>query len=116
MTQTVGVVTRDFAKVHPETVRAIIAGRRDGVDFIRQHTDEAVAITAEMWHLDPALTRRLFNGMFEIGYWTDGSFDYAAMDHMVEGLQIVGKLKGPMDWSKVVDARYLPDDLQAKSH
>ena len=35
---------------------------------------------------------------------------------MAEGLKIVGKLKEPMDWAKVVDVSFLPQDLQAKTH
>jgi NitT/TauT family transport system substrate-binding protein len=32
---------------------------------------------------------------------------------MVEGLQIVGKQKGPVDWAKVTDPSFLPADLRA---
>jgi NitT/TauT family transport system substrate-binding protein len=38
------------------------------------------------------------------------------MDRMVEGLQIVGKLKQKMDWRTVVELSFLPADLQAKVH
>jgi hypothetical protein len=34
------------------------------------------------------------------------------MNLMVEGLQIVGKQKGPVDWSKMIDSSLLPSDLQ----
>jgi hypothetical protein len=30
---------------------------------------------------------------------------------MVEGLQIVGKQKGPVDWLKIIDSTFLPSDL-----
>ena len=38
------------------------------------------------------------------------------MDRMVEGLKIVGKLKEPIDWQKVTDVSFLPQDLQARTH
>ena len=62
------------------------------------------------------MTREVFKHFLDIGYWSEGGFDYIAMDRMVEGLAIVGKLKEPMDWPKVVDAGFLPQDLQAKAH
>jgi hypothetical protein len=31
---------------------------------------------------------------------------------MSEGLQLVGDVDKPVDWSKVIDQRYLPKDLQ----
>jgi NitT/TauT family transport system substrate-binding protein len=116
MTQTVGIVTEDFAKAHADKIRAIIEGRREGVMFIAAHPDEAADITAKAYNIDPTLTREVFKHFLEIGYWSEGALDYAAMDRMVEGLQIVGKLKEPIAWPKVVDAGFLPGDLQAKIH
>jgi len=116
MTQTVGIVTEELAKEHPEKIRAIIAGRREGVQYIAAHPDEAADISAKAIGFDATLVREVFHHFLAIHYWSEGAFDYAAMDRMVEGLRIVGKLKGPMDWGKVVDTSFLPKDLQAKTH
>jgi NitT/TauT family transport system substrate-binding protein len=35
------------------------------------------------------------------------------MNHMVEGLQITGQIKGDVDWPKYVDTSYLPPDLRS---
>jgi NitT/TauT family transport system substrate-binding protein len=113
MTQTVGIVTSDYAKDHADKVRAIIEGRREGVKFIAAHPDEAADITAKAYNIDANLTREVFRHFLEIHYWSEGAFDYKAMDRMVEGLQIVGKLKEPMDWPKVVDTSFLSRDLHA---
>ena len=116
MTQTVGIVTEDFAKAQPDKIRALIAGRQAGVKFLWAHPDEAADITANAYNIDATLTRAVFKHLIEINYWGEGAFDYVAMDRMVEGLAIVGKLKEPMDWAKVVDSGFLPQDLQAKAH
>jgi NitT/TauT family transport system substrate-binding protein len=115
MTQTVGITTVGFAKTGGDKLRAIIAGRRDGVRYIAEHPDEAADITARAYNGDAALYRRVFRHELEIGYWGDGRLDYAAMNRMVEGLQIVGKQKGPVDWSKAVDASFLPKELQTRN-
>jgi NitT/TauT family transport system substrate-binding protein len=116
MTQTACIVTEEFAKSHPDKVRALIEGRREGVKFIEAHPDEAAAIVAKAYNMDEALLREVFRHFLQIGYWSEGAFDYAAMNRMIEGLQIVGKLKEPVDWNKVILASFLPPDLQAKSH
>src|SRR5208282_526287 len=111
MTQTVGIVTEEFAKQQPDKIRAIIEGRREGVQYIAQHPDESADIVAKTYNIDAALTREVFKHFLAIAYWSEGAFDYAAMNRMIEGLQIVGKLKGPMDWPKVIDMAFLPQDL-----
>lgn len=112
MTQTVGIVTDELAASAPEKIRAIIEGRREGVKYIQAHPDDAADIVAKTYNIDPALTRAVFRHFLEIKYWSEGALNYTAMDRMVEGLKIVGKLKEPMDWQKVVDVRFLPKDLQ----
>jgi NitT/TauT family transport system substrate-binding protein len=93
-------------------LRGILAGRRDGVRYIEDHPDEAADITAKAFNGESGLYRRVFARYVAIQYWSEGKFDYDGMNLMVEGLQIVGKQKGPVDWSKMVDASFLPSDLQ----
>ena len=114
MTQTVGVTTTDFAEAHGDTLRALIEGRRKGVQFIEQHPDEAADITAKAYNGDAKLYREIFKNFLSIKYWGEGRFDYDGMNRMVEGLQLVGKQKGPVDWSKVVDTSFLPKELQSR--
>jgi len=115
MTQTVGVVTEDFVKSHPEIIRAIIAGRDKGVDYLYAHTDEAADLTAKAYNTDTALVRSVFHHLQEIEWWGRGDLHYKGMNRMAEGMQIVGKLEGGVDWSKIVDTSFLPKELQPKS-
>lgn len=115
MTQTVGVVTEDFAKSHPDTIRAIIAGRAKGVAYLYAHPDEAADMTAKAYNMDPKLARTVFQHLKELNWWGQGDLHYKGMDRMAEGLRIVGKLEGEVDWSKVVDTSFLPKELQPKS-
>ena len=112
MMQTVAVTTADYTTEGAAKLRGIIAGRRDGVRYIEDHPDEAADITAKAFNGNPALYRRVFARYVAIHYWSEGKFDYDAMNLMVEGLQIVGKQKGPVDWPKMVDSSFLPSDLQ----
>ena len=112
MMQTVAITTTDFAKSGAAQLRGILAARREGVDFILAHPDEAAEITARAYNGNAELYKKVFHNLLSFNYWSDGRLDYDGMNRMVEGLQIVGKQKGPVDWPKIVDASFLPDDLK----
>lgn len=111
MMQTVGITTRDFAKAHPDQLRGIIAARAEGVRFIYAHPNQAADIVAAAYHGDAALYRKVFANFRSIHYWDEGRLDFEGMNRMVEGLQIVGQQKGPVDWKTMVDTSFLPKDL-----
>jgi NitT/TauT family transport system substrate-binding protein len=114
MMQTVLVTTRDYAQAHPDIVRGIIAARREGLSYMADHPDEAAEITARAYNNpDLALFRSHMRDLLKENYWSDGRLDYEGMNHMVEGLQITGQLRGEVDWPKYVDTSYLPVDLHA---
>ena len=109
MMQTVCITTTAFAHEHPEIVRGIIAARAEGLDYVRQHPDEAADILARDYsNPNAALFRSHMKELVGIDYWSDGTLDYEGMNHMVEGLQITGQLKEAPDWAKMVDTSFLP--------
>ncbi len=112
MMQTVAITTTDFAKTGAAQLRGILAARREGVDYIIAHPDEAAEITARAYNGNPELYKKVFRNLLSFNYWSDGRLDYDGMNRMVEGLQIVGKQKGPVDWPRIVDASFLPADLK----
>ena len=112
MMQTVAVTTADYTHEGAAKLRGILAGRRMGVDYIKAHPDEAAEIEARVLNGNPETYKKVFRHFLEIGYWSDGRIDIPAMNLMVEGLQIVGKQNGPVDWPKLLDASFLPADLQ----
>ncbi len=113
MMQTVCIVDTDYAAKHGDVVRALIAGRQEGVAYLKAHPDEAAAITAKAYSVDAAPIAQHFADLLPIDYWSDGRFDYDAMNRMVEGLQITGQLSGKVDWAALVDDSFLPPGLRA---
>lgn len=111
MMTTVVITTPEYAKAHPDKLRALLAGRADGVAYIKAHPDESADIIAAAYHADPAIYRKIIRHFVDLDYWSPGRFDYPAMNRIVEGLQIIGKQKGPVDWSKIVDTSFLSPDL-----
>jgi NitT/TauT family transport system substrate-binding protein len=111
MTQTVAITTTEFAQTGGDKLRAIIAARREGVEYIIKNPDESADIVAKAYNGDPKLYREVFRHFVEINYFGDGRLNYKGMDRMAEGMQLVGTLKAPPDWKKMVDPSFLPKDL-----
>jgi NitT/TauT family transport system substrate-binding protein len=114
MMQTVMITTAEYARAHPDIIKGLIVARREGLAYMLEHPDEAADITAKAYNNPNAnLFRAHLHSLIKEKYWSDGRLDYAAMNHMVEGLQITGQMTGDVDWSKYVDTSYLPPDLRA---
>jgi NitT/TauT family transport system substrate-binding protein len=113
MMQTVMITTADYARANPDIVKGLIAARREGLVYALAHPDEAADITAKAYNNPKVdLFRAHMRELIKENYWSEGQFDYPAMNHMVEGLQITGQIKGDVDWPKYVDTSYLPADLR----
>jgi NitT/TauT family transport system substrate-binding protein len=115
MTTSVGITTREFAKTHPDELRAIIAGRRAGVDAVYADPAGAATLLQTSFKLTPDVAREAVNNMIKSRMWSDGEFNRAELDRMTDGLKLIGELNGDVDWSKLVDTSFLPADLKAKS-
>jgi NitT/TauT family transport system substrate-binding protein len=113
MTTSVGITTPQFAKEHPDKLRAIIAGRRAGVQAIYRDPTDAAAILARDYKLPPDIATEAVNNMVGPHMWSEGSFKQAELDRMVDALKLVGEVKGAVDWSTLIDKSFLPSDLQA---
>ena len=105
------ITTTDYAQTGADKLRAIIAARRDGVEYIIKNPDESADIVAKAYNGDPKLYREVLKNFVAISYFGDGRLNYKGMDRMAEGMQLVGTLKAPPDWKKIVDTSFLPKDL-----
>jgi NitT/TauT family transport system substrate-binding protein len=114
MTTSVGITTREFAKAHPDTLCAIIAGRRAGVDATYADPAGAAKLLQADFKLTPDVAREAVDNMVKSRMWSDGEFDRVELDRMTEGLKLIGELNGDVDWPKLVDTSFLPADLKAK--
>jgi NitT/TauT family transport system substrate-binding protein len=111
--QTVAIASTKFMKEQPEKLRAIIRGRMMGVDYIYSNPKDAAKALSETYDKLPlAVAESAVMNNVAIKYWGRGGFEYAAMDEMLKALKIVGALKGEVDWKKMVDDSFLPEELK----
>jgi len=113
--QNVGIATTDFIKKNPAELKAIIAARREAVDFIYANIDEAAKITSKRYgdtlpaDIAPIAMRR----MASINYWSRGNIDMVGLNTVVKTLVAQGQWQGPADLENLIDRSFLPADLKA---
>lgn len=114
----VGVTTAATAGKNADFVRAVIRARRKAVQFMKANPDEAGDIVAKAYKLERDVARSAVRALTTsvtqgVPYWGEGQINLAGLKRMIDAQREVGAIKGDVDWSKLVDTQYLPDDLKA---
>jgi NitT/TauT family transport system substrate-binding protein len=114
----VGVVSESQAETKGDFIRAVIRARRKAVDFMIQHPDEAGDIVAKAYNLDPAVGRAAVLNLTTsktagVPYWGPGTIHMEGLKRTIEVQKMVGAISGDIDVEKMVDTRFLPDDIKA---
>lgn len=115
----IGVSTGPAIAKRGDFLRAVLRGRRKAVEYMYSNPDDAAAIVAKAYNLDLAVAKSAIHNLVSsktagVPYWGGGNFDFEGMDRMIRAQKLVGALSGDVDWSKLVDTSFLPDDLKPK--
>ncbi len=112
ITWTVGITTREFAGSHPDMIRKLVLARRQAVDFIAAHPDEAAKTYAKDWQIAPDVATAILKQLVATNYFSRGDFNMPALKTALAGLAMMGVLEKPVDLDKLVDKEFLPEDLR----
>jgi NitT/TauT family transport system substrate-binding protein len=113
----VGVTTSNMAAEKGDFIRAVIRARRRAVEFMHKNPDEAGDIVATHYNLEPAVARAAVRNLTTsrtngIPYWGTGQIHLEGMKRMIEVQRMVGAIKGDVDFDKIIDTQFLPDDIK----
>jgi NitT/TauT family transport system substrate-binding protein len=110
----VGIATGSLMTKHPEKLRALLAGRREGVKFIYEHTPEAIKILSKVYEpLPPKDVETLINQLVEARFWSEGQIELQGLQNVVRAMKYVGSLDKDVAFDKMIDTSFLPSDLQS---
>ena len=114
----VGVATEEMLAKRGDFIRAVIRARRKAVQFMKEHPDEAGDIVAKQYNIEPEVARSAVRNLTTsmtkgVPYWGDGQIHLEGLKRMIEAQRSVGAITGEVDYDKLVDTRFLPDDLKA---
>lgn len=113
-----GVAAGASAAGKDDFIKAVIRARRKAVEFMASNPEEASAIIAKVYNLEPAVALAAVKNLVGsrtngVEYWGAGQIHMDGLNKAVEVQKMVGAISGDVDISKMVDTRYLPDDLKA---
>ena len=109
----VGIATGDLMKNHPDKLRAILAARREAVQFIEQHTADASKILEKIYApLPPKDVDTMMQQLVEAKFYSEGRIEMPLLQTTVHVMRVVGMLDKDVDLSKMIDPSFLPSDLQ----
>ena len=109
----VGIATGDLIKKNPAKLRAILAGRREAVKFIYEHTADASKILEPIYApLPPKDINTMMQQLVAAKFYSEGRIEMPLLETTVRAMKYVGMLDHDVDLSKMVDTSFLPADLQ----
>jgi NitT/TauT family transport system substrate-binding protein len=114
----VGVTTANMAAQRGDFIRAVIRARRRAVEFMIANPDEAGDIVAKDYNLASAVARAAVRNLTAsktegIPYWGTGQVHLEGLKRMIEVQRMVGAITGTVDYGKIIDTQFLPDDIKA---
>jgi NitT/TauT family transport system substrate-binding protein len=113
----VGVTTETQMTQRPDFIRGVIRARRKAVQFMKANPDEAGDLVAKAYNIDKAVARSAVRNLTTsttkgVPYWGEGEFHMDGLKRMIEVQRGLGTIKGDVDYDKIIDTRFLPDDLK----
>jgi NitT/TauT family transport system substrate-binding protein len=113
----VGVATVEMMEKRGDFIRGVIRARRKAVQFMKDHPDEAAEIVAKQYNLEPEVARSAVRNLVNaktqgVPYWGEGEIHLEGLKRMIEAQRSVGAITGEVDYTKIIDTRFLPDDLK----
>jgi NitT/TauT family transport system substrate-binding protein len=113
----VGVATVEMMEKRGDFIRGVIRARRKAVQFMKDHPDEAADIVAKQYNLEPEVAKSAVRNLVSaktqgVPYWGEGEIHLDGLKRMIEAQRSVGAITGEVDYNKIIDTRFLPDDLK----
>jgi len=109
----IGIATGDLMRNHPDKLRALLVGRREGVKYIYEHTDDAIKILTQVYAPLPAdQVTEMVHELVAARFWSEGKMEMDLLETTERAMKYVGMLDKPVDLNKMIDTSFLPSDLQ----
>jgi NitT/TauT family transport system substrate-binding protein len=98
---------------NPQKLRAILAARRQAVQFINQHTTDASQILAKIYApLPPNDVDTMMRDLVAAKFYSEGRIEMPLLQTTAHVMKVVGMLDKDVDLTKMVDPSFLPADLK----
>ena len=110
--------TAENAGKRADFIRGVLRARQKAVRFMKANPDEAGDIVAKAYNLERDVARSAVRNLTTsvtngVPYWGEGQIHQEGLKRMIEAQKAVGAISGEVDYAKLYDTRFLPDDQKA---
>ena len=108
-TQTVGIATIGNIEKNGAALKAMLTARRRGADWFYANIPEATKLLAGSYDMPENIVAPAIKNTLTLSpkWWNDGAFDMVTMNNMAAALGAVKLVTLPVDWSTVMDLRFV---------
>ena len=108
----------EMAEKKGDFLRAVIRARRKAVEFMNANPTRPARSSPRNTSIELEVAKSAVRNLMTsktqgIPYWGDGQIHMEGLKRMIEAQRSVGAITGEVDYSKIIDTRFLPDDLKA---
>src|SRR6266513_829141 len=120
LSNVLGVTTGEAAKTKGAFIRGVIQGRRKAVQYMYWNPKESAAIIAKAYNIDDGTAEKTLRNLLDsekkggVPYWGPGDLRIDTMNNMIRAQKLVGAMEGEVDWNKLIDESFLPEDLKSR--
>jgi NitT/TauT family transport system substrate-binding protein len=120
MVDTLAITTDRAIKTRPDFLKAMLQARRKAVDFMVKDPRGAAEAIAGDYKVDVAVAEAVIKKMMEpattlkIPHWGPGNIYIETLDNLVAAQKLLGHDASKVDWAKMIDQSFLPEDLRTK--
>lgn len=120
MVDTLAITTDRVAKARPDFLRAMLKARRKAVEFMASNPREAAEAVAADYKVDVAVAEDVIRQMMkkatklDIPHWGPGNIYIETLENLMNAQKLLGHDVGKVDWSKMIDQSFLPEELRTK--
>lgn len=120
MVDVLAITTERAIKARPDFLRAMLKARRKAVEFMNSNPRESAGLIAKDYKVDVDVAEAVIRKLLKketranLPYWGPGQIHLDTLKNLMHGQTLLGHTVGEVDWSKMIDESFLPDDQRSK--
>ncbi|HWC03121.1 MAG TPA: ABC transporter substrate-binding protein [Methylomirabilota bacterium] len=120
MVDVLAITTERAIKARPDFLRGMLKAWRKAVDFMNANPHEAAQLIAKDYKVDVEVAEAVIRKLLKketsanLPYWGTGQIHVETLNNLMQAQRLLGHKVDSMDWSKVIDESFLPEDARTK--
>jgi NitT/TauT family transport system substrate-binding protein len=120
MVDVLAITTERAIKARPDFLRGMLKAWRKAVDFMNANPREAASLIAKDYQVDVDVAEAVIRKLLKketsanLPYWGNGQIHLATLNNLMQAQKLLGHSVDQVDWNKLIDESFLPEDARSK--